>query len=357
MMDHHLIVSFVHGYNDLKLLLPGESIPSLWVHTPDGVSVHNYPFPRNITDFHHFDNLLVGVMPTNGRDFAKLPRFGLTGLTQTRDYIYAGSWNGVYKIRKSDFGLEGILSNPLMNDMHGIWADDERVITMLTGKDTVVISDSAGVPIDHFTVSNDLSVHKDPSLEETDWRFVSKQFRGATGIWHFNYVQVFDDEVWLTSRNLGAMIVVDLNTKKSHIRTMNHKTPVLLHDGKLHERAYYFTSIDGKIIIAHDAGNAPPHAGEKFEGMERFSRDLVCEIIRLKETAFGREPNWCRGIACWNDNIYVSIDGRYDEEDLSFGVLGVKRSGEKVYEDRMRWSDVGSPKDLRYVTGFDLVTY
>ena len=356
-MADNIAVSFVHGYSDLETDVQKDALPALWTMASNGTTTHDYPFPRNVSDFEQYKDLIVGEAPlADAKDFKKLPRFGFTGLEENGDYLYAGSWNSVYEIRKSDFGLDRIITNSLMNDMHGIWVGDDQIITLLTGKDEVVISDMDGKVIDHFTVANDLTVYKNEEVEGLDWRFLSKQFRGATGTWHFNYVQRFDDEIWLTARNLGAFIVVDFKTKKARIRAMNQKTPVLLHDGLLYKEEYYFTSIDGKVLIASEADKARFNPREEFADVALFTRDLVCELIRLDETEFGREPNWCRGIACSDDVIYVTVDGRYDT-DLSFGVLGIKRDGTKVIEERLRWSDIGPEKQLRFVTGFDIVSY
>lgn len=354
-MDHQLAVSFVHGYADLEADIARDTLPALWVLGQGPPAVYTYPFPRNVSDFAELGGVMAGAKPLPGaQDFKKLPRFGLTGLAESGANIYAGSWNGVYQIRKSDYALERIITNPLMNDMHGIWADEDVLITVLTGKDTVVISDHEGEVIDHFAVGNDLTVYRDESIEEVDWRFLSKQFRGATGLFHFNYVQRFGEEIWLTARNMGAFVVVNTRTKKAHLRTMNQKTAVLLHDGVLHDGEYYFTSIDAKIIIAADASTATFNPREQIEDVERFTRDLICEIIRLRETSYGREPNWCRGIACRDGTMYVTVDGLYGT-DLSFGVLGLTRAGEVRLEQRLRWSDIGSEKDLKYVTGFDVL--
>jgi len=353
-----IAVSFVHGYTDLDHDVGNDKFPALWVCEPSGRSkVHEYPFPRNVSDFFEYREIILGTMPlASAQDFKKLPRFGLTGLAQVGEYLYAGSWNGVYKIRKSDFEVESFITNQLMNDMHGIWVNSECIVTILTGKDTIVISDHNGDVISHFTVNNDLSVSTDKEIEKLDWRFLSKQFRGATGIWHFNYVQKFDDEIWLTARNIIAFIVVDIKTWKAHIRSINHKTVALLHDGYLYKGEHYFTSIDGKIIIASEAESASFEFRERIDNIGNFSRDMVSEVMRLEETKFGRVPNWCRGIECIDDVIYTTVDGRYDT-DLSFGLLGVKRSGEKVLESRLHWKDVGSEKDLRFVTGFDLKAF
>ena len=241
----------------------------------------------------------------------------------------------------------------MMNDLHGIYVDKEYIITVLTGKDTVVFSDFDGKIIDHFTIGNDLTVSKNINLENIDWRFLSKQFRGATGIWHFNYVQRFGNEIWLTARNLGSIIVVNIKTLKAHIRTINQKTVVLLHDGLHYNDEYYFTSIDGKIIIASEAKQSKFNPREEIESINNFSRDMVCELIRLEETEFGRQPNWCRGLACNKDEIYITVDGLHGS-DLSFGLVGLKRSGEKIFETRINWQEIGKAEFLRYVTGFDV---
>ena len=351
-----LAVSFVHGYSDLNYQVETTQMPALWAFDSQGnTAVHKYPFPRTASDFFDHKDIILGSSPSPGvKPFKKLPRFGLTGLAESGNHLFAGSWNGVYRIRKQDFRMENLITNNLMNDLHGIYVDEAQIITILTGKDTVVISDHDGNVVEHFSVANDLSIYTDRRLEDFDWRFLSKQFRGATGLWHFNYVQKFGDEIWLTARNIGAFVVVNVKTKKAHIRSINHKTVSLVHDGLLHRGEHFFTSIDGKIIIAAEAASATFEAREVVESIADFSRDMVSEVLRLDETEFGYEPNWCRGIECVDDQMFITVDGRYDT-DLSFGLLGLTRTGERVFERRLRWEDVGSEKDLRYVTGFDVL--
>jgi len=354
-MNFKIVASFVHAYDDIDYKIEKEKLPALVVHdSSNKTSVHNYPFPRNISDFYDCKSIISGLMPLqNTENFKKLPRFGLTGLAQCRNNLYAGSWNAVYEISKSDFSLKCIITNQMMNDLHGIYVDKEYIITVLTGKDTVVFSDFDGKIIDHFTIGNDLTVYKSINLENIDWRFLSKQFRGATGIWHFNYVQRFGNEIWLTARNLGAIIVVNIKTLKAHIRTINQKTVIMLHDGLYYNDEYYFTSIDGKIIIASEAKKAKFNPREEIESLHNFSRDMVCELIRLEETEFGKQPNWCRGIACNKDEMYITVDGLYGS-DISFGLVGLKRTGEKIFETRINWHEIGKVDFLRYVTGFDV---
>jgi hypothetical protein len=353
-MQKRILTSFVHGYQDLSLDISGEHLPALWEVSDEVSRQHSYPFPRNPGDFSYIQHVLAGKMPLSGvEDFKSLPRFGLTGLHVHGDYVYAGSWNGVYELRLDSLELNRFISHHLMNDMHGIHAGDDYLITVLTGKDTVVLTDYDGNVVDYFSITSDLRIVKEEGLTQYDWRFLSKQFRGATGYWHFNYIQKFGDEIWLTSRNANAFVVVNLEQRKVNLRLMNLSTPVLLHDGLFHNGRYYFTSIDGKIIIAEDSRTSSFNPREAIETVGLFNRDLVTKVIRLNETQLGREPNWCRGIACSDDVMMVTIDGRYDSE-LSFGVLGIRESGEVVAHHRLKWSEIGDESKIKYVTGFDL---
>jgi len=355
-LNNRILVTFVHNYNDQNIHLKFDEAPALWEIKNKESKYYNYPFPRISSDFKEIKDLILGEMPLpKTPNFKKLPRFGFTGIQECGDYIYTGSWNSVYKIRKKDLKLENIISNNLMNDMHGIYVDKDIIATILTGKDTIVFSNHEGKVIDHFTIKKDLSVVKDIKIEKYDWRFISKQFRGSTGCWHFNFIQKFGDELWITARNTNSFVVVNLKTLKAHLRLMNFFTPALIHDGKRKKDRYYFTSIDGKIIIAEEAETASFQARKKIDKIHLFDRDLITKTIRLNESELGREPNWCRGIDIKDDLLFVTIDGRYDT-DLSFGLLVLNEEG-KVFENyRLRWSDIGDESKIRFVTGFDVLT-
>jgi hypothetical protein len=346
--------TFVHGYEDDSYEVETDRLPALWQVTKETDTVHSFPFPRNVTDFQGYSDLIEGESPlTDTEDFTRRPRFGLTGSSVTDEYLYAGSWNGVYEISLSDFSLNRIISNRLMNDLHGIWTDGDHIITVLTGIDTVVISDTSGDIVDHFRINRDLSVTTDESIMETDWRFVSKQFRGATGYWHFNHVNKRGRKLWLTSRNGSCFVVVDLDTRETGLRLVNFSTPALVHDGVWHDDGNcYVTSVDGKLFKVAPAEKASFNPREEVEKIHLFNRDMVSEHIRLEETDFGREPNWCRGIDCKDDRMYVSVDGRYGTS--SFGLIEVDWDGEIYRNTRLEWDDVGDASEIRYVTGFDV---
>ena len=85
-MSFKIAASFVHEYNDLDYKIEKEKLPALVINdSSNKASVHNYPFPRNISDFFDYKSIISGLMPKqNAENFKKLPRFGLTGLAQIR---------------------------------------------------------------------------------------------------------------------------------------------------------------------------------------------------------------------------------------------------------------------------------
>jgi hypothetical protein len=360
-VEGNWVVSFVHGYEDGVHETEVKERPALVALGKAGKEIHRYPFPRNRRDFEDpsLSGMFFGDSPEEGGpDFEKLPRFGFTGVAGDENFIYAGSWNAVYKMNRESLALEGIITNRMMMDLHGIATHDGLIYTVLTAKDTVVATNQQGEVVDWFSIGRDLKISKTDDVRAVDWRFISKQMRGTAGYWHFNHIQVVDGKVLLTTRNASAIVEIDLETRNAELRLMNLCTPTLLHDGKLYDGKYYFTSIDGKIIIASASEDDPANKRnwEAVENLKLYNRDLDVRLIRLNETEFGREPNWCRGIAVADDLVVVSVDGRYDS-DLSFGVVGLRPSNEEIaFSTRVRWSEVEVEEGLRYVTGFDLTS-
>ncbi len=116
-------------------------------------------------------------------------------------------------------------------------------------------------------------------------------------------------------------------------------TPTLLHDGLKINDKYYFTSVDGQIIIA-----------ENIDG-GLYNRGLCADYIRLR-----RKPNWCRGIAIKGDVALTAVDGKYGS-NLAFGIHAVSLSGKYIGEIRFSYdySKIGIKQKPLYLTGFDIV--
>jgi len=342
--------TFVHGYENNYN--PGGDLPALLIVSND-VSYYNYEFPRNPLEFQETKLNIKGELPLeSAKNFPVLPRFGFTGCAIDSERIYCGSWNGVYEIDTVNFECIAFITHRLMNDLHGICINKTKIYTILTGKDTVVVTSKEGEILNTYTINNKLEVNQNnPQLMEHDWRFISKQFRGSTGLFHFNYIQVIDGKIWLTSRNLGCFVVLDVETNTAELRTINQKTVVLLHDGVYKNNAFYFTSIDGKILISSESEAHNPR--EQFDEITYFNRDLNSKVIRLEETELGYQPNWCRGIDIKDQEITITIDGLYGS-DLSFKLISLTENGELKRNNKIEWKKIGAEKNLRYVTGFDV---
>ena len=353
------VISFVHGYHNLTKSLHDKPRPCLKIIERNKVQNYSYIFLRNKDDFIKTDIEIAGEMPSkNVKNFKKLPRFGFTGLASKKNKIYCGSWNSIYEIDSSNLELKKIISNRLMSDIHGICVSKKYIIFTLTCKDTVVFTDFNGKIINFFTINKDLKVSKDKKILKTDWRFASKQFRGSTGHFHFNYVTIKNNnELWLTARNMNAFVIVNLKTLKVTLKTMNLFTPALVHDGVHHNKKIYLTSIDGKIIIAKDGHkNEKQRNEEKINNVENYNRGLIIDLIRLNKDLIGKDPNWCRGIDVSKNRAHLTIDGRYDTK-LQFSYIEIDLKRKKLINKiNFDWKDIDNNKrKLRYCAGFDVI--
>lgn len=356
-----LIVSFVHAYHDESVLSDGLATqPGLWVPSQHDLgSVHAFPFPRVPADFHEDSvaRILRGTMPpVDSKPPQRLPRFGLTGLATTdRGTFLAGSWNAVYEIEQGSYELRSIISNQLMSDLHGIAYDNSRVFTILTGKDTLVISETDGRIIESMTIDRTLRITRNDDLSDVDWRFVSKQFRGATGFFHFNYVRIEGNTAFMTSRNLNAVIALDLDTMKVELVPLALKTTALIHDGiRDQDGALIFTSIDGKILRCTQLDQDSAGEREHHEQLELYERAMNVDLIRLEQRNFGRAPNWLRGIAVHEDSYSITVDGLYGGPQ-HFGVANITQAGTLNWQQHLPWADIGDPGSMRFATGFDVL--
>lgn len=361
-LNNQILCSFCSGYNDRlylnKKIKLKKKFPSLIQIKNNKIKKFSYIFPRNLEDFKENKKLIVGdKIPPNIKDFKRLPRFGFTGLANNRDYIFAGSWNGIYKIKKKNFKLECILSNKLTSDIHGVYYYNNKIYSTLSYRDTVVATDLKGEIKETYTILNDLSIKKnDKDLLKIDWRFVTKQMRGPTGFFHFNHIRVESEKIYLTSRNLGAVIKVNTKSKKTSILPLGHMKTSLIHDGKKKNSKLYFTSVDGKIIIVDEK--------KKKSNQERLNTQINSDIFnysyaidyfKIDRMNLKRTPNWCRGIEILDKNkIIVTLDGIYGTKHFSITLIDIKKN-KILKEFKISFKTLDNNNLLRFVSGFDLL--
>lgn len=340
--DHELCVSFVHGFHDHVNVNDRLPRPALWTINAQAERTFSYCFPIDPVDFDSLPYPVIGEAPRTMTGASRRPRYGFAGLVRVNDYLLAGSWNGIYKLDATTKQVHSFITNRYSCYIHRFCANAQRIIFAMPFMDMVVIMDHAGQVIDRFTIDQSLNISRDLADPNIDWRFVEKPWSGPTGLFHFNSVQTIGDDLLLLSRNLGAFVVVQPGADHASLRTLNYWTPTCVHDGDFINGKFYLTSIDGKILIASEPTGYDP---------KLFHYDLQVKCFRLHEV----ENNWCRGIAVTDDYIYTTIDGRYDT-DLSFALLQHGHDGKLLDQRRFHWANVGKEKDIRYVTGFDIVT-
>lgn len=286
---------------------------------------------------------IVGEVPlVRSSRAGTVPRFGFTGLQLVGNDLLAGAWRGLYRLDAKTLEVKNFITNRYTSYLHRFYADKNEIIFIVPQKDMLVRMGHDGAVRDVLTIDRSLLVEQCDKNSRRDWRFINKMLPGGSGFFHFNHVQKIGSDIYLTSRHLGSFVVLSPGGRRASLRTINYCTPSMVHDGDFFRRKFYFTSVDGKILIV----SQPPKSSDN-----NYHYDLQCEVVRLGK----KERNWCRGIKVTRDAIYTTVDGRYGT-DLSFSVLALDWEYNKLWRRKLRWSTVGREKDLRYVTGFDIET-
>lgn len=352
-----MAVSFVHGYKDPSRKIDFRSLPALWKISEDREDVLSFPFPRTPKEFTYLGELVLGELPSDGSvEFPGKARFGFRGMARVRDKLFCATFSSVHVLDVDSLELQSIVTNRLTNDLHGIAADEEFVYFVLPGRDLFVRMTHDGDISKTWTIRDTLEVVVDELIPQVDWRFEVKQKEGPYGKFHFNFVRRHGTEFWLTARNLGAVVALDIENDVARLVTFAHNTPVMLHDGVLSDGIVFFTSVDGKIIPVDPSGENKFARWElNSVELDLYERGLTAGVQRISESDFGREPNWCRGIEIVDDVRWVTVDGRIGRE-LSFGLLGLSPEGRVVGYRKIPWERVGDIDGLRYVTGFDVLS-
>ena len=342
----HVVVSFVYQYLNNKNL-GIKKIPCLLRINNKKINIFSYPKLSKPIDFRN-NKQMVGQLPLSNKFFKINHRFGFTGLTKDETYYYAASYGSIYQIKKKDFSLKKIISNQLMSDIHGICIYKKKLFHVLTGLDTVVITNLDGRIIDFFSVTRKLKILRDQSILRYDWRFINKNHKGASGFYHINFISIKDNEIWLTSRNLNSFIVVNLKKNSCELRTMNLLTTSLIHDGIHFDKKIYLTSVNGKIIELSQ--------NKKKQSKKIYNRDLIVKrVFDIDNNIIKGNTNWCRGIEITKNRIFVMIDGRYETRP-EFSILELdKKKMNLINRFKINYKKINTKYKLKYLTGFSIL--
>jgi hypothetical protein len=175
----------------------------------------------------------------------------------------------VYSVPK--FELLHYVSLPCFNDVHHVRPTPSgNIIVANAGLEMVLEMTPEGEIVRAWNaLGEDPWAHVDPEL---DYRKISTKPHRA----HPNYVFYLGSELWATRFHQGD--AVSLEESRRSIQLSEER----VHDGLLHQGRLYFTTVDGKIVVA-DA--------DRLE---------VIETIDLATLSDERELlGWCRENVSW----------------------------------------------------------
>lgn len=355
MQRRPIVASFVHGYLDMEARVSGTA-PAMAVIGNDGeVELLEFFFPRSVSDFNLVNNLR-GIPPKSDAysHLVSVPRLGLTGLAQDTKSgkIVAGSHTGIFVIN-SDLSQEAFVSHRLLADPHGIALSDDFIFSALPELDLVVKTDLYGDVCSLWQIGGDFRIRnpRNENLPTDDFRMRGKGRRGPMGRFHFNNVEVVDGRIFVTSRNIGAVLSFKEEDQVAELLPVAHHSPVLIHDGVPFDGLSYFTSIDGKILTVDARNYAPDYfyrTGETPTAHYPFAASSA--VLRMTDV-LGRDVNWMRGLDVTRTNFVTTVDGIYGSSH--FSVIDIDRSNTSFREFSISWEMLRPQGELRFATGFD----
>jgi hypothetical protein len=211
--------------------------------------------------------------------------------------LYACTSTEVLIFTLPDFKQIGYVSLPCFNDLHHVTpSSDGNLLAASTGLDMVVKFTLQGKVLEQWNV-----LDEDPWLRfsrDTDYRKVDSTKPHKS---HPNFVFELDGEVWVTRFRQRDAIALSGSGRRIDIAV---QTP---HDGLVHGDRIYFTTVDGRVVIAN-----------------RHTL-TVDEVIDLKPID-GQKAllGWCRGLLPVDqEKIWVGFT-RVRKTNLQENVLWVK---------------------------------
>src|ERR1700722_9768513 len=189
--------------------------------------------------------------------------------TMVGNTLYACTTTEVLIFRLPEFQRIGYISLPALNDVHHVTVTaDGNLLVANTGLDMVIKFNLRGEGLSEWAV-----LDEDPwsrFSHDIDYRKVdsTKPHRA-----HPNFVFKLNGETWVTRFKQRDAICLEQRSKRIDIAVQSP------HDGLIFDERIYFTTVDGRIVIANP-------------------RTLqVDDIIDLKKiNGNGALLGWCRGV-------------------------------------------------------------
>jgi len=189
--------------------------------------------------------------------------------TRLGNTLYACTSTEVLIFRLPTFERIGYVSIPALNDVHHVAPSaDGNLLVANTGLDMVIKFDLQGKVLSEWPVLDEPLWSR--FSREIDYRKVDSTKPHKS---HPNFVFQFDGETWVTRFRQRDAICLDDRSKRIEIAVQSP------HDGLIFEDRIYFTTVDGRIVIANPGTLQ------------------VDKIIDLKEiNGASALLGWCRGV-------------------------------------------------------------
>ncbi len=243
--------------------------------------------------------------------------------TLVGDLLYTCTYTEVIIYRVPSFERVAYISLPLFNDLHHVMpSSDGNLLVASTGLDMVIKLTTDGTVIDYWSV-----VGEDPwsrFSRTADYRKVESTKPHKA---HPNFVFELDGKVWATRLRQRDAICLEDPTKRIDIAVMSP------HDGVQWGRSIYFTTVDGRIVLANP------------------STLKVEEIVDLKEID-GKESllGWCRSLMPISETrLWVGFS-RVRKTNIKENILWVKnifREGMNIKPTHISLYDIAQRKCLK----------
>jgi hypothetical protein len=194
------------------------------------------------------------------------------------NHFYTCTFNEVIRINLTDWVIDHYFTKKSFNDLHHVYVDEGGIYVCNAGLDVVEHFDHEGNPKSIFPLMNGKLWEKFGA--EEDYRYVAKIEPRET---HPNYL--FRHNGMLLVNCPLRRVVANLADNQPVLEGF----PGMMHDGVRRGRSYYWTTVDGTIIVA-DA-----------------TTFTITEQINLKPVYGRDEPGWCRGLEVIGDQAFVGF--------------------------------------------------
>ncbi len=211
------------------------------------------------------------------------PNLQYTSCCLVGDTLWLPTDTEIFKFSYPQLELQKTISYPFFHNIHAVNVFDGKVYVSSTGLDLVAVLDLEGDVLELFNAEGKELWHR--FSQSKDYRL---EHSTRPHDCHPNFTFMLDGIPWVTRcRQQDAISLEDPNNM---IEITNPKKRISVHDGVVHNKKIYFTSVDGYIIVADPATRQ------------------VTEEINVLDALNNEKLGWARGLTISDAEIaYIAF--------------------------------------------------